>query len=379
MRKACISAASQVACKPDMKLIDRYLLRTFFVPFVYILLAFCMLYVIFDLFDNLGDFVEGNTPFALVFRYYIVLLPSVLVRIVPISLFLAVLYSLSTLTKSNELTAMRAGGISVIRMVAPYITVGLLASLAVAAIHETIGPKAAYWCQNFVREQKRADPDLVYVKKDIAIKYQGGRRTWLINEFDIRTMTMRGIEITQQREDLSDEWKIRAKQARWLDGHWWLTDMTEQQFDAENNQMGGIRFFQTREMGNFKETPEFFLNETKDPEFLTTREMSNYLKMNKRRDPAALARIRADLHFKLAEPWTCLIVVLLGIPFGAQTGRKGAMLGVSLSIGLIFAYYVLVNVALSLAKNMVIPAWIGPWIPDGIFIGVAVYMIRRMR
>lgn len=362
-----------------MKLIDRYLLRTFFVPFVYILLAFCMLYVIFDLFDNLGDFVEGNTRLLLVVRYYIVLLPSVLVRIVPISLFLAVLYSLSSLTKSNELTAMRAGGISIIRMVAPYIVVGFIASLCVAAVHETIGPKAAYWCQNFVREQKRSDPDLVYVKKDIAIKYQGGRRTWLINELDIRTMTMRGIEITQQREDFSDEWKIRAKQGRWLDGHWWLSDMTEQKFDAENNQMGGIRFYPTREMSTFKETPEFFLNETKDPEFLTTREMFDYLKMNKRRDPAALARIRADLHFKLAEPWTCLIVVLLGIPFGAQTGRKGAMLGVSLSIGLIFAYYVLVNVALSLAKNMIIPAWIGPWIPDGIFIGVAVYMIHRMR
>lgn len=362
-----------------MKLIDRYLLRTFFVPFVYILLAFCMLYVIFDLFDNLADFIEGDTPYLLVLRYYAVLLPSVLVRIVPISLFLAVLYSLSSLTKSNELTAMRAGGISIFRLMTPYLAVGLIASLLVAAIHETIGPPAAYWCHNFVREQKRSDPNLVYVKKQLAIKFQSGRRTWLINEFDIRTLVMSGVEITQQREDFSDEWKIRAKEARWLDGRWWLRDMSQQAYDSESNPMGAPRFSLTQEMTALKETPEFFLNETKEPEFLTSHELFDYLKTNKRRDPAALARIRADLHFKLAEPWTCLIVMLLGIPFGAQTGRKGAMLGVSLSIGLIFAYYVLVNVALSMAKNMLIPAWVGPWVPNGLFLGIGSYMIHRMR
>lgn len=362
-----------------MKLIDRYLLRTFFVPFVYVMLAFSMLYIVFDLFDNLADFIDGNAPFLLVVRYYVVLLPSVLVFIVPISLFLAVLYSLSSLTKNNELTAMRASGISIVRLMTPYIIVGVIASLLVGLVHETFGPQAAYWCQNFVREQKRADPDSVYVRKQLAVKFQSGRRAWLINEFDTRTLEMRGVEITQQREDLSDEWKIRAKEARWLDGHWWFRDMSQQPYDGESNPKGAPVFSLTREMAELREPPDFFLNETKDPEFLTSLELAEYLKVNKQRDPASLARIRADLHFNLAEPWTCLIVMLLGIPFGAQTGRKGAMLGVSLSIGLIFSYYVLVNLSLGMAKNMVIPAWVGPWIPMGIFLGVATYMIHRMR
>ncbi len=362
-----------------MKLIDRYLLRTFLVPFGYVLLAFCMLYVVFDLFDNLADFIEGDTPMPLVARYYFVLLPSVFIRIVPISLFLAVLYALSTLTKNHELTAMRACGISIFRLMAPFLAAGFVASLFVMAIHETIGPGAAYWCQNFVREQKKADPDLVYVKRQLAVKNQKARRAWLIGEFDTRTHRMRGIEITQQREDFSDEWKIRAKEARWLDGHWWMSEVAEQPYDGESNPRGAPRFHMTREMAQLNETPDFFLNETKDPEFLTSGELVTYLKMNSRRDPAALARIRADLHFKIAEPWTCLIVTLLGIPFGAQTGRKGAMLGVSLSIGLLFAYYVLVNIGLSMAKNMLIPPWVGPWIPNMLFLSIGLYMIRRMR
>lgn len=362
-----------------MKLIDRYLLGTFVVPFFYVLMAFCLLYVVFDLFDNLSDFIEGDTPPPLVFKYYLILLPSVLVRIVPISLFLAVLYSLSTLTKNNELTAMRACGINIARLMVPYIAVGLLASLSVAAIHETIGPKAAYWCRNFVREQKRADPNLVYIKRQLALKYQEGRRSWLIGEFDTRTFAMRDIEITQQREDFSDEWRARAREARWLDGRWWFRDVEERDYDTESNPIGPARFSLTREMYQLTETPDFFLNEVKEPEFLTSRQLAEYLRVNSRRDPAALARIRADMHFKIAEPWTCLIVTLLGIPFGAQTGRRGAMLGVSLSIGLMFAYYVLVNIALSMAKNMVIPAYIGPWLPNALFLIIAIILIRRMR
>lgn len=362
-----------------MKLIDRYLLGTFLVPFFYILMAFCLLYVVFDLFDNLSDFIEGDTPPLLVAKYYLVLLPSVFVRIVPISLFLSVLYSLSTLTKNHELTAMRACGISIARLMVPYMVVGVLASLGVAAIHETIGPKAAYWCRNFVREQRRADPNLVYVKRQLAIKYQNGRRSWLIGEFDTRTLAMRDIEISQQREDLSDEWRARAKEARWLDGRWWFRDVEERDYDLDSNPVGPVRMSLTREMSNLTETPEFFLNEVKEPEFLTSRELAYYLRVNSRRDPSALARIRADMHFRIAEPWTCLIVTLLGIPFGAQTGRKGAMLGVSLSIGLMFSYYVLVNVALSMAKNMVIPAFLGPWVPNLLFLTVAIVLIRRMR
>lgn len=362
-----------------MKILDRYLLGTFLVPFVYILLAFCLLYVVFDLFDNLSDFLDGNTPPVLILKYYLVLMPSVLVQIVPISLFLAVLYSLSSLTKNHELTAMRACGISIPRLMTPYIIVGFLASLAVAAIHETIGPKAAYWCRNFVREQKRADPNLVYIKRQVAVKNQASRRSWLIGEFDVRTLHMRNVEITQQREDFSDEWRARAREARWLDGRWWLRDMEWREYDADSNPVGAPRFFLTREMPQLTETPEFFLNEVKEPEFLTSRELYEYLKVNSRRDPAALARIRADMHFKIAEPWTCLIVTLLGIPFGAQTGRKGALLGITLSLGLVFGYFVLVKIALSMAKNMVIPAALGAWLPNALFLAIGIILIARMR
>lgn len=362
-----------------MKIIDRYLLRTFLVPFFYCLTAFMMIYVIFDLFDNLNDFVEGKTPLLLVVKYYLILLPSVLIRIVPISLLLAVLYSLSSLTKNNELTAMRASGISIIRLMVPFLSVGLAFTIIVGFVHETVGPGAAYWCYNFVREQKKNDPAAVYIKQDLAIKHQGTRRIWLVGEFDIRDSRMRQIEVIQQREDTSDAMKIRAKEAQWLDGRWWFKDLVEQTYDLDGNPMGPPRFALTEEMVDLTEQPSLFLNEFKDPEFLSSLELVDYLKTHQHREPAALARIEADLHSRLAMPWTCFIVTLLGIPFGSQTGRKGAFLGVALSIGLFFSYYVLVNVGLGVAKKMVVPAVVGGWLPNIIFLIIGLIMVYRMR
>lgn len=362
-----------------MKLIDKYLLKTFLAPLAYCLVAFVMVYVIYDLFDNLGDFVEGETPVSLVLQYYLILMPSVLTRIVPISLLLAALYALSSLTKNNEITAMRACGISITRLMVPFISIGLLATLLVGAVHETFGPRASYWCYNFVKEQKKADPDAVYIKEKLAVKNQAERRIWLINQFDIRSYDMRGLELTQQRDDLSDEWKIQAKEARWLDGRWWLKDVVEQRYDAESNPLGPARFSLNREMSDLNEDPAFFLNDIKDPEFLSSTELVQYLETHQQRDPAALNRIRVDLHFRLAEPWTCLVVTLLGIPFGVQTGRRGAFLGVALSIGLFFAYYLVIHLGLSLGKNMVLLPWVAGWSPNALFMALGAGLIYRMR
>ena len=75
-----------------MKLIDKYILRQFFVPLAYCLLTFCMLFVIFDLFEHLSDFIDAKTPFLQILRYYFYYFPSMLVYILPISLLLGLLY-----------------------------------------------------------------------------------------------------------------------------------------------------------------------------------------------------------------------------------------------------------------------------------------------
>lgn len=361
-----------------MKLIDRYLLRTFLVPLGYCLAAFTLVYVIFDLFDNLSDFIDGKTPVAEVLTYYLVLFPTVLVYIVPISLLLAVLSSLSGLTKNNELTAMRASGVSLIRLMVPFVVVGLLASLVVLAVNETIGPNASYWCKKFVSEQTKIDPDMVHTA-ELAFRKDAANRIWYIQRFDTRDFSMKRIEVTQRREDGTEEYKLQAAEGRWMDGYWVFTDLNMQYYDQEGNPKGPPRFFQTREMLDYSEKPVDFLSEIKPPEFMSSAELLRYIRVNDNMQPEALVRRLVDLHFRLAQPWTCLIVTLLGIPFGNQTGRKGAMMGFVLSIGLFFAYYALINFGLFLGKDGILPPWIAGWLPNLIFLPTGCYLIYRIR
>ena len=249
-----------------MKLIDKYLLQTFLAPLVYCLLAFVMIYIVYDLFDNLPDFIEGRTPLLLVAKYYFILMPSVLVRIVPISLLLAVLYALYQLTKNNELTAMRASGVSLTRLMIPFVAVGVLASVAVAAVNETLGPSAAFWCRKFLAQQKRADDNVDVYKKEVAFSLPNTDRDWYVGEFDMRSFDMKNIVLTQQRHDRrSDEYRLQAVRGRWLDNKWWFSDLRLQRFDEQGDPRGPPEFILDREASELSETPRDILNENEGP------------------------------------------------------------------------------------------------------------------
>lgn len=362
-----------------MKLIDKYILRTFLTPFLYCLLAFVLIYVIYDLFDHVKDFIEAHTPALDLARYYALLLPSVLVYIVPISLLLAILYSLSQLTRNNELTAMRASGISLYRLLIPLMGVGLFISLAVAIVNETIGPWSAWWTRQYIRQQTSKGQVDVTIANNIPYNNTKANRVWLIGRLHLDTYRMENIRLIQQDAKGHDVYQMQAREGRWLDGRWWFMDSAIQRYDQGGSPMGPPRYERRREMGELTEKPSEFMNEVKDPEYLSALELRRYIHSHSDLSPQTLARFRTDFHARLAAPWTCLVVTLIGIPFGAQTGRKGALVGIILCISLFFAYYVVSNFALVLGKSDTIPAWLAGWFANGLFLVVASVLIYRMR
>ncbi|RKX42505.1 MAG: hypothetical protein DRP64_09735 [Verrucomicrobia bacterium] len=86
-----------------------------------------------------------------------------------------------------------------------------------------------------------------------------------------------------------------------------------------------------------------------------------------------------NFHHKLTEPFICIIIVMIGIPVGAHTGRKGAFAGIMLALGMFFGFYALQFTMEYLAKQMVIVPWIGPWGAIIAFFAIGAVMIHRMR
>src|SRR5207249_3141951 len=121
-----------------MRLLDRYLLRELLVPLGYCLCGFLILFVFGNLFNGLGEFQKKKLHAGDIVEYYCYLIatPDFSGIVLPIALLLALLYCLTNLARHQEITAIRAAGVSLWRLCLPYLAVGVLASLFLFAVNE---------------------------------------------------------------------------------------------------------------------------------------------------------------------------------------------------------------------------------------------------
>jgi len=82
---------------------------------------------------------------------------------------------------------------------------------------------------------------------------------------------------------------------------------------------------------------------------------------------------------RLAAPWTCLVVVLIAIPFGAPSGRRNLFYGVAGSIFIAFTFFVLQKVCPALGMTGFLPAWLAAWLPNFIFAAAGIVLTQRTR
>ena len=108
-----------------MTLLDRYVLKKFLVPFVYCVIGFIGIWFVFDLSDNLQDFIQGNASYEALWDYYASQIPEIVVMSLPIGTLLAILYSLSAMSRSNEIISMLGAGRSIVRILVPLMVTGV--------------------------------------------------------------------------------------------------------------------------------------------------------------------------------------------------------------------------------------------------------------
>lgn len=360
-----------------MKILTRYLLKSLLCPLLYCMLGFSLIFIIDDLFNHFSDFLEGGARPVEMLYYYSQLLPSVTVLILPVCLLLAMLYSLSRLTRHSEIIAMRAGGVSIYRIVMPFISVGILASLLAAFVNEVIAPDSAWRASKFVEYQEAGRDNEIFFARNLALKNRS--RVWMIQKLDTRDSSMYNVELVEQRPDGSDAVKYQADKALWLDGRWWFMDMTVQNYKENGDLSGPPEIVLQKEMRDLRETPQTFMAEIKDPQHLSAREMRHYIRSKKGISENTRARLMVDMHSRLAAPFACLVVTLIGVPVGAHTGRRGAFAGIMLAVSLFFVFYILQLSGQALGKRELIPDWIGGWLPVIVFGAASPWFIHRMR
>lgn len=366
-----------------MKLIDRHLLREFLIPVMYCLLAFAMILIIGELFGDMQRIINARPSPHVVVRFYISIMGPYMLYLTPASLMLATLYTLHGLTRNNELIAMRASGISIYRIMVPFLAVGFTFSLGIAALNEIWTPHAAEWAEE-IREHKFHRVVTNITDRCIYLNPTASRQ-WVIQQFDRKhPQHLEGVEVKEETPDGQRKRIITAKKAEYLDGQWWFYGPYVQRFGDHDNPIGdpiplGATPTSVVEMRHYNESPSVFVSTTRAWPFLNIREMRHFLKTHSNLSPRATAKKRYSLHSKLAMPWACLIVILFAIPAGTRTGRQSMLTAVFTAIGLMASFYALAQVGLIMGSTGMLRPWIGAWLSHIVFGTIGIILLARIR
>jgi lipopolysaccharide export system permease protein len=372
-----------------MRLLDRYLLRELLVPLGYCLSGFLLLWVVSDLVRELNGLQEQKLHAGDIARYYLVKTPEFIVLVLPMALLLALLYALTNHSRHNEITAIRAAGVSLWRLCLPYLAVGLLASMAVFWLNEYCVPQsddAAEQIRNSRSPLPTGAPGKDKVLNAGITNARDGRQ-WVIGMYDLRTGEMLRPVVVSKLADGSHV-ELRASRAVRLKGIWNFYDALEYKRPAQPDALP-LLLLKTNLLAKpeFSETPEQIKSEIQisNGSGLSKAKRAdipiavilNYLRLHPY--PSQGAALYTKLAGRLAAPWTCFVVVLIAIPFGAGSGRRNVFVGVASSILICFAYFVLQQVCLAAGTGGKLPPWMAGWLPNLAFGLTGLFLTARVR
>ncbi|MDD4147299.1 MAG: LptF/LptG family permease, partial [Candidatus Cloacimonetes bacterium] len=298
--------------------------------------------------------------------YYLLRLPYLIVLTSPVTVLLAGLFMMNGLAKHNESVAIRAAGISIKRSMLPLFGVGLLISIAIAAMGEYLLPYAETQ-RNVVYNVKikGEQPDDQMLKA--RIHYRGADNDfYYFGFFDGYKNTLRVIDLTKVDFDNNEiTEKVSASSALWNGDNWELIECDIRRFSGGKQVYS--KYYPSTTMPILNVEPQDFIRITKKTLSLDFLELWDYIgRLQKMGEDAS--REIVDLHMKLAFPLTNLIVIFFFIPIATSNVRsKGRGWVFMLGLVVCFAYLIVVQVSQSLGYNGVIPPVWAAWAPNLFF------------
>lgn len=345
-----------------MRILDRYLLREFAGYLALGLIGFIVIFVVVDIFEKIDVFLDHRAPLALVARFYLYRAPEVVVQVLPVALLLASFMGLGQLNKFGELTAMRAAGVSLVRILRPVFAVALAATVASLALGELIVPRANRERDRIYDQQIQGlHQPMVTERADITYLGRGGR-IWTVRLYLVHEKRMHEVSLMEFKSGALAR-RIDATDATWDGRRWTFSNGMVRSFTASAED---AHPFDHLAVDGLAERPEDFAKEVPAPEEMTYTELRAYVE-KLRSSGARVANFLVDLHAKLAFPLINLIVVMIGASVATRLRMQSAALGFGLSVGISFIYYAFMRTGQALGHNGALPPYLAAWLGDLVF------------
>ncbi len=354
-------------------LLHRYVLGQFLAVFILCLLGATVLFVVFDLFEQMRIFLKEDSAFSHAALYILFRIPFVVQLMTPIAVLVATMISVGRLSQLSEVTAMRACGVSLLWLARPLMLCGILFSFLVFIAGETIVPWATERAQEIYTVDIRKQ-----VEKGVFSRtnfwYRSQERFYNIGYYDSRAATIQGLAIFEFDRSFRLRRRIDAKQALWEGPQigWTMREVVEASF----NQGGDVDFSHFEKLPLvIPEEPADLYNFKRHSETMSYTDLRKYID-KLRKDGVSVVSYEVDLAAKFSFPFVNFVVVLIAFPFSLIPARSGTLTAsfiAGVTIG--FGYHVLHALCTSLGSAELVPIQAAAWAANIILGSIGGYLM----
>jgi LPS export ABC transporter permease LptG len=362
-------------------ILDEYIVTDFLKTLALVLVSFVMLLLLFTFFERLGDIIRNRAPLVTVGRYLINLIPNMIYLVTPLGVLVAALVTLGNLTRTNELTAMKAVGISLYRIVLPILAIAAILATILAWFGDSYLPNANRRQEALLNEIKRK-PARTFLHPGqnwiMGLQRPGkADRIFYYQFFDSRRDQFANISVFEMdQDDFSILSEVFAGSAHWEPriNQWVFEQGWERRFDAETQ--NSYRVFTVQSFPDITEQPQYFKREALESQEMSFGELHGYIH-DLQQSGFDTRRLAVQLNRKLADPVITLVMAVLAIPFAVSMGRRGALTVIAGAIGLAIAYWVLQLFFEALGNVGMLPSLLAAWSPDLLFGLAGSYLLLK--
>lgn len=353
---------------PSPGLLDQYVGRLYMRVVALAFLALVGLFYISTFIDASDKLFKGTANGSMVMSLLVYRTPQFVYFVIPIAALLSVLVTFGLLSRTSELTVMKACGISLYRIALPIVLLSLIFSAALFALDQEI----------MARANRRATAIDDQIRGRPPRSFNPLNRRWMIGHdgniyhygyFDPRHDVLTSLNVYRLAPDawrLSSQTYANTAEFRrgWTAVNGWSQDLT--------SEAARWRTF-TREPLQI-EPPDYFKTEDTDADVMTAAQLRRSAR-ELAATGANVVPVEVDLQRKLAFPFVTFVMTLLAVPFGVTTGRRGALYGIGLGIVLALSYWLVMSVFVAVGKAGLLPPVLAAWTPNIIVSASAVYLL----
>lgn len=354
-----------------MKIFNRLIAAAYGRTLVLCLSTFIAIFLVVDFLEKIGRFAGANVAYIAFF--FLTRIPEVICQTSAMAVLMATLLTLGMFSMSSQLTAMRGCGLSLARISLPILIIAFMVSLLNLTINEYVLPRCIVKGQ-YIREVliEKKSPNLFF--RQLNIWHRDDRYILKANLFDPETGYLKGITIWKVGPLLQPEQRFEAALGKLQPGGWQLSDVVVREF-------GESHAVKTRKMAsllvnlNLKASDLKVVGKYSDN--MGIRELSAYCEKLRKGgyDPT---RYLAQMHGRISLAFAPVIMAFVGIPFAVRSSRSsGIAVGISISLGIGFSFFILNSIVLSFGKAGVLSPLVSAWAANVIFLMIGIWFALK--